>query len=114
MQTIGFKNIYSDKFVEILKLIDYFFKEFDFIKTNKNFHKFLEILLAYGIYMNGISAKGGAFGFQFASFNKFYDMKSKYNKKTLFQHIINILIMEEDKKILNFMQYLQSSKVSKY
>jgi diaphanous 1 len=107
LQAIGFKNTYSDKSVEILKLIDYFFKGFDFIKTNKNFHKFLEILLAYGNYMNGISAKGGAFGFQFASFNKFYDMKSKDNKTTLFQHIINI-IMEEDKKILNFMQYLQS------
>ena len=77
LQAIGFKNTYSDKSVEILKLIDYFFKGFDFIKTNKNFHKFLEIL------------------------------KSKDNKTTLFQHIINI-IMEEDKKILNFMQYLQS------
>ena len=63
--------------------------------------------MAYGNYMNGVSAKGGAFGFQLTSLSKFYDMKSKDNKTTLFQHIINI-IMEEDKKILNFMQYLQS------
>ena len=107
LQAIGFKNTYRDKSVEILKLIDYFFKGFDFIKTNKNFHKFLEILLAYGNYMNGTSAKGGAFGFQFSSFNKFYDMKSKDNKTTLFQYIINIII-EEDKQKLNFLQYLQS------
>ena len=104
---INFKNTYSDKSVEILKLIDHFFKGFDFIKTNKNFHKFLEIFLAYGNYMNGVTAKGGAFGFQLTSLNKFYDMKSKDNKVTLFQYIINT-IMEEDKKILNFMQYLQS------
>ena len=107
LQAIGFKNTYKDKSVEILKLIDYFFKGFEFIKTNKNFHKFLEILLAYGNYMNGISEKGGAFGFQFSSFNKFYDMKSKDNKTTLFQYIINIII-EEDKQKLNFIQYLQS------
>jgi diaphanous 1 len=104
---INFKNTYSDKSVEILKLIDHFFKGFDFIKTNKNFHKFLEILLAYGNYMNGVTAKGGAFGFQLSSLSKFYDMKSKDNKVTLFQYIINT-IMEEDKKILNFMQFLQS------
>ena len=102
-----FKNTYSDKSVEILKLIDHFFKGFDFIKTNKNFHKFLEILLAHGNYMNGITAKGGAFGFQLTSLTKFYDTKSKDNKITLFQYIINS-IMEEDKKILNFMQHLQS------
>ena len=107
LQAIRFKNSYSDKSVEILKLVDHFFKGFEFIKTNKNFHKFLEILLAYGNYMNGVTAKGGAFGFKFTSLSKFYDMKSKDNKITLFQFIINS-IMEEDKKILNFMQYLQS------
>ena len=103
---IRFKNSYSDKSVEILKLIDHFFKGFDFLKTNKNFHKFLEILLAYGNYMNGVTAKGGAFGFQLNSLSKFYDMKSKDNKITLFQFIVNS-IMDEDKKTLNFMQYLQ-------
>ena len=56
--------------------------------------------------MNGVTAKGGAFGFQLASLSKFYDMKSKDNKITLFQFIVNS-IMDEDKKILNFMQYLQ-------
>ena len=106
LEAIRFKNTYSDKSVEILKLIDHFFKGFDFLKTNKNFHKFFEILLAHGNYMNGITAKGGAFGFQLTSLTKFYDMKSKDNKITLFQFIVNS-IMDEDKKILNFMQYLQ-------
>ena len=107
LEAMRFKNIYSDKSVEILKSVDLFFKGFEFVKTNKNFHKFLEILLAYGNYMNGVSAKGGAFGFQLTSLSKFYDMKSKDNKITLFQFIINT-IMDEDKKTLNFMQYLKS------
>ena len=106
LEAIRFKNTYSDKSVEILKLVDHFFKGFDFIKTNKNFHKFLEILLAYGNYMNGVTAKGGAFGFQLSSLSKFYDMKSKDNKITLFQFIINT-IMDEDKITLNFMQHLK-------
>ena len=89
-------------------LIDYFFfKGFDFIKNNKNFHKFLEIFLAHGNYMNGITTKGGAFGFQLTSLSKFYDMKSKYNKTTLFQYIIEFIMEEVDKTILNFMSYFE-------
>ena len=34
-------------------------------------------------YMNGLTAKGGAFGFPLTSLTKFYDMKSKDNKSTL-------------------------------
>lgn len=67
LKAIRFKNIYNKKSVEILELIDYFFKGFEFIKTNKNFHKYLEIMLAHGNYMNGVTAKGGAFGFQITS-----------------------------------------------
>ena len=61
LKAIRFKNTYSKKSVALLALIDYFFKGFDFIKNNKNFHKYLEIMLAHGNYMNGITAKGGAF-----------------------------------------------------
>ena len=103
LQAIRFKNIYSKKSVEILELIDYFFKGFEFIKTNKNFHKYLEILLAHGNYMNGVTAKGGAFGFQITSLSKFYDMKSKDNKTTLLQYIVEFIMEEVDRNILNFM-----------
>jgi hypothetical protein len=107
LQAIRFKNSYSKKSVEILGLIDYFFKGFDFVKTNKNFHKFLEIFLAHGNYMNGVTVKGGAFGFQLTSLTKFYDTKSKDNKTTLFQYIIEFIVEEYDKKILNFMSYFE-------
>ena len=107
LQAIRFKNNYSKKSVEILGLIDFFFKGFDFVKNNKNFHKFLEIFLAHGNYMNGVTAKGGAFGFQLASLSKFYDMKSKDNKSTLFQYIIEFIMDEVDRKILNFMPFFE-------
>ena len=107
LEAIRFKNIYSDKSIEILTAVKLFYNGFEFIKTNANFHKFLEILLAYGNYMNGVSAKGGAFGFQLTSLSKFYDMKSKDNKITLFQFIINT-ILDEDKKILSFVTNLKN------
>lgn len=107
LQAIRFKNTYSKKSVEVLGLIDFFFKGFDFVKNNKNFHKFLEIFLAHGNYMNGVTAKGGAFGFQLASLSKFYDMKSKDNKSTLFQYIIEFIMDEVDRKILNFMPFFE-------
>ena len=107
LKAIRFKNTYSKKSVEILALIDYFFKGFDFIKNNKNFHKYLEILLAHGNYMNGVTAKGGAFGFQLTSLPKFYDMKSKDNKSTLLQYIVEFIMDEVDKSILNFMPFFE-------
>ena len=107
LKAIRFKNTYSKKSVEILALIDYFFKGFDFIKNNKNFHKYLEILLAHGNYMNGVTAKGGAFGFQLTSLSKFYDMKSKDNKCTLLQYIVEFIMDEVDKSILNFMPFFE-------
>ena len=107
LQAIRFKNSYSKKSVEVLGLIDYFFKGFDFVKNNKNFHKFLEILLAHGNYMNGVTAKGGAFGFQLTSLSKFYDMKSKDNKTTLLQYIIEYIMEDLDRKILNFMPFFE-------
>jgi len=105
LKAIRFKNTYKKKSVEILGLIDYFFKGFDFIKNNKNFHKFLEIMLAHGNYMNGVTAKGGAFGFQLSSIKKFLDMKSKDNKTTLLQYIVEYIMDDVDKTILNFMPF---------
>jgi len=57
--------------------------------------------------MNGVTAKGGAFGFQFTSLSKFYDMKSKDNKTTLLQYIVEFIMDEVDRNILNFMPFLQ-------
>jgi len=107
LHAIRFKNTYSKKSVEILGLIDFFFKGFDFIKNNKNFHKYLEIMLAHGNYMNGVTAKGGAFGFQLTSLSKFYDMKAKDGKSTLLQYIIEYIMDEVDKTILNFMPFFE-------
>ena len=107
LQAILFKNSYLQRSFEILTLLDYFFKGFDFVKYNENFHKFLEIFLAHGNYMNGDTLKGGAFGFQLESISKFYDMKSNDNKSTLFQYIIEFIMEDFDPKLFNFLPYFE-------
>lgn len=48
VKSMLFKNAYRKQCVELLKLIDYFTRCYDFIKTNEHFKKFLSILLAIG------------------------------------------------------------------
>jgi len=107
LQAIRFKNTYAKKSVEILSLVEYFFKGFDFIKKNENFKKYLEVFLAHGNYMNGVTMKGGAFGFQFSSIPKFFDMKSKDGKTTLLQYMVEFIMEELDKNILTILPMLK-------
>ena len=58
-------------------------------------------------YMNGLMAKGGAFGFPLTSLTKFYDMKSKDNKSTLLQYIVELIMDEVDKTHLNFKPFFE-------
>ena len=103
-----FKLNYRLESVEILKLIDYFFKGFDLVSTNEHLRQIFEIMLAHGNYMNGITAKGGAFGFRLDSLSKILEMKSKDNKTTLLQYIVNFIIDDMKKPdILDIMPFLQ-------
>ena len=109
-----FKNSYRLESVEILKLIDHFFKGFDFVSTNEHLQKLFEIMLAHGNYMNGITAKGGAFGFKLDSLAKIEEMKDKNNKKTLLQYIVNFIIDDlKQPEILDIMPFLQLFEKSK-
>lgn len=103
IQSILFKSSYKEKSIEILKLIDYFFNGFDFILTNEHLKKILEVILAHGNYLNGITMRGGAFGFNLDSLSKIEDMKSKDNKLTLLEYIIHYII---DENGLNKPDYL--------
>ncbi len=42
---------------------------------DKNLVKILQYVLAIGNYLNGTSARGGAFGFKFDAINKLSDVK---------------------------------------
>src|SRR5690606_1549720 len=61
-KSLVFRNSYKEEVVDLLKKVENFFRAFDFCLSNKNFHKWLEIILAYGNYLNGTSNRGGAYG----------------------------------------------------
>ncbi|MCQ2817335.1 MAG: FH2 domain-containing protein [archaeon] len=110
-----FRSTYKKDCVELLKLIDVFFKVYEFIKTNEHFKKFLTVLLAIGNYMNGTSVRGGCFGFKWEpSLPKFYDTKAKDNKTTMIQYVINTIIEDlKEPEILDIVTYLNLFPKSK-
>ena len=103
LQSILFKSEYKKKSNEILKIIDIFFQGFDFILTNEHLKRIFEIILAHGNYLNGITMRGGAFGFNLESLSKIEEMRSKDNKITLLEYIIDYIIDEDE---LNKSDYL--------
>lgn len=90
-QSILFKSEYKDTIKNIEIFIDYFNKGFDFILNSQNLKKLFEIMLAIGNYMNGITNRGGAFGFKIDSLTKFVELKSKDNKTTLLNYIVEFI-----------------------
>ena len=81
----------------ILKEINRFFKVFNFIKTSEHLKTWLEIVLAIGNYMNGGTSRGAAWAFKLDTLGKLSEVKSKDNKKTLMQYIVEF-IMDKLKK----------------
>lgn len=67
------------------------------LKDSKKFKKFLRITLAIGNYMNGGTAKGGAYGFKLGTLASLRNCKDIHNKRTLLNYILDICY-NEDKK----------------
>ena len=51
----------------------------------------LEYILALGNYLNGQTARGGAYGYKLDSLLKLSDIKMKDNKTTLFMYVIELV-----------------------
>lgn len=74
-----------------------------FFMQSKTFRRWLEYILAYGNYMNGISARGGAYAFKLDTLNKLTETKSNDGSKSLLQYIIEAIgNNEKDFDLLNF------------
>jgi diaphanous 1 len=90
-KSMVFKSGYKAEVHEILKRVDNFIKTLDFVVTNKLLHKWLEIILAYGNYLNGTSNRGGAFAFKLDTLTKLGDFKSNDNKKSLMYYLVEYI-----------------------
>mgnify|MGYP001808277357 CR=1 FL=1 len=63
-------------------------KGFEFQKNDEAFKLLIKCTLAIGNYVNGDSARGGAFGFKIDAITKAADIKSADGKETLLMSIV--------------------------
>jgi len=78
-------------------------------QNSSNFLKLVQIVWAFGNYMNSGSPKGNAPGFQLRSLLKLKETKSSENKYTLLHHIVKHCDGNH-KEILDWVNDLQSAK----
>ena len=58
------------------------------LKTNSKLKSMLEVILAIGNYLNGTSARGGAYGFDVDTLQKLSDLRGQDGKSTLLDYIV--------------------------
>uniref|UniRef100_A0AC35TXE7 Formin-like protein n=1 Tax=Rhabditophanes sp. KR3021 TaxID=114890 RepID=A0AC35TXE7_9BILA len=78
------------------------------VKDAKSFHKVLEIVLAFGNYLNS-SRKGGAYGFKLASLDSLLILKSPSDRSTSLLHLIAGTICKQFPELLDFTDSLKSA-----
>lgn len=100
VKAIIFNSSFEEDSQIILKEINRFFKVFDFIKTSDKLRTWLEIILAIGNYLNGGTSRGAAWAFKLDILGKLSEVKSKDNKKTLIQYIVEFIIDKLEKEDL--------------
>ncbi len=91
INAILFKLNYRDEAVDILKKIEAFYNSFEFVLSNKAFHTWLELFLAFGNYLNGTTNRGGAYGYKLDTLVKVNEFKTNDNKKTLLYYVMEFV-----------------------
>ena len=81
------KELFDDLQLKIKKLIELF----ENISKEQRIIVLMKYTLAIGNYMNGESARGGAFGFKLEAFDKVADIKNNNGKKNLLAYVLEII-----------------------
>ena len=83
------------------------------LKSNKKLMKVLETILAAGNYLNGTSARGGAFGFTVDSLSKVIDMRGQDGKTTLLDYLVQFFDSTDPEVLLLKSEFLDIDYLSK-
>lgn len=76
-------------------------KVLDFTSKDESINIILKYVLGIGNYMNGQSARGGAYAFKFDMVEKIAEVKSTDNKKNLMMYIVEIAEQKEGKPLMD-------------
>jgi hypothetical protein len=103
LKVMSFSHTYEEDCQSLSKSGKKLLNIIKFFMQSKNFRKWLQYILAYGNYMNGISVRGGAYAFKLDSINKLSETKSNDGSKSLLLYIIEAIgSNENDFNLLNF------------
>ena len=107
IKSILFKYSYEAEYNIAKSKVDSFYKSFDFLENNHLFHKWLEVVLLFGNYLNGTSNRGGAYGFKLDTLAKLSELKSTDNKKTLFYYLVEYVGDSKNDEMFNITSDLE-------
>jgi hypothetical protein len=114
MKAMYFAHTFRKPCLEAFKLGGKLQKFFSDILKCAKFQKWLEYILAFGNYMNGVGFYGGAYGFKMDAIKKICELKTTDDKRNLMEYIIEVIGRnEKDREILDYYQELQELQEGK-
>ncbi|KAJ5075930.1 protein diaphanous [Anaeramoeba ignava] len=110
IESMFFKKQFPQLMEDIVPNINALKNATEQLKTSKNFQRFLEIILAFGNFMNGGSRQGGAYGFRLDTLLKLKDTKGTSNPRINLLHWIVDFIENKEPDVIKFPEELKDSE----
>uniref|UniRef100_A0A3B4UNC5 Dishevelled associated activator of morphogenesis 1b n=1 Tax=Seriola dumerili TaxID=41447 RepID=A0A3B4UNC5_SERDU len=107
LQSLYFKKKFAERIAEIKPKVEALTKASKEILHSRNLKQLLEVVLAFGNYMNK-GQRGNAYGFKVSSLNKIADTKSSIDKNITLLHYLITILEKKYPKVLMFQEDLQS------
>uniref|UniRef100_A0A665UTB7 Dishevelled associated activator of morphogenesis 1b n=1 Tax=Echeneis naucrates TaxID=173247 RepID=A0A665UTB7_ECHNA len=107
LQSLYFKKKFAERIAELKPKVEALTKASKEILHSKSLRQLLEVVLAFGNYMNK-GQRGNAYGFKVSSLNKIADTKSSIDKNITLLHYLITILEKKYPKVLMFQEDLQS------
>ncbi|KAG5846969.1 hypothetical protein ANANG_G00120600 [Anguilla anguilla] len=107
LQSLYFKKKFAERIAEIKPKVEALAKASKEILQSRNLKQLLEVVLAFGNYMNR-GQRGNAYGFKVSSLNKIADTKSSIDKNITLLHYLITILEQKYPKVQLFQDDLQN------
>ncbi|XP_056150363.1 disheveled-associated activator of morphogenesis 1-like isoform X2 [Lampris incognitus] len=107
LQSLYFKKKFAERIAEIKPKVEALTKASKEVLHSKNLKQLLEVVLAFGNYMNK-GQRGNAYGFKVSSLNKIADTKSSIDKNITLLHYLITILEKKYPKVVKFQDDIQS------
>ncbi|KAK9956383.1 hypothetical protein ABG768_014119 [Culter alburnus] len=107
LQSLYFKKKFAERIAEIKPKVEALAKASKEVLHSRNFKQLLEVVLAFGNYMNK-GQRGNAYGFKISSLNKIADTKSSIDKNITLLHYLITILEKKYSKVMLFSEELQN------